>query len=355
MANTSLFRKILIAGFCLAIAFSACAFEHALMRIPDSLKPVVVAGEANTVAMPIAGGGVLKIQNETGGGDMRDPIPVRTKDAFNVILKALPKGKAIAAEVSGTTWYACAYEEMEMEGAMQQFFDGPAIVGGHCFLLYIRVPANRGLDATVRSMLSQITLLPPQDGNEEPAVPLVKMTKAKVPPVENIMEWKEVVVAAKRKTGKPIEKPRGDVASEPKASAKSPAPKELALGYVDLVFAGKGGDAAAFVKTHAGRELLAALKTDGSKTAEAYDELYQAMRDGISKGKEIKDVAFNCFVKSEKLDGDQASVDVWVVVTGKKLASGEAFRSEDRAQTVLLVKEGGEWKLLLDAKEGVQQ
>ena len=184
-------------------AFSVYALEFGLMRIPDSLAPcreeiVDGVGYANAVSIQLPGGGSMMLQNETGGGVMSSPIPVHAVEAVGGFLEKFQKNKSIAAEVSGTTWFACALEEADFAGQRCSFFHGPIVVRGYCFVLYLRTPANRGLDATVRSMLRQVTLLPPEDGNSEPTIPLVKMDLAKVPPIDDMPNWEDIAKAFKR-------------------------------------------------------------------------------------------------------------------------------------------------------------
>ena len=198
-----LYGKLATVLLCGLSAFSVYALEFGLMRIPDSLAPcreeiVDGVGYANAVSIQLPGGGSMMLQNETGGGVMSSPIPVHAVEAVGGFLEKFQKNKSIAAEVSGTTWFACALEEADFAGQRCSFFEGPIVVKGYCFVLYLRTPADRGLDASVRAVLRQVTLLPPEDGNSEPTIPLVKMDLAKVPPVKDIPEWAEIAEAHKR-------------------------------------------------------------------------------------------------------------------------------------------------------------
>ena len=222
--------KLALAVGVVIAAFSAGALEHGLMRIPDSLAPrreeiVNEVGNPNAVSIPLPGGGSMMLQNEMGGGVMSSPIPVHAVEAVEAFCGKLQKGKSIAAEVSGTTWFACALKEVDFDGQRCSFFHGPIVVKGYCFVLYLRTPADRGLDASVRAVLRQVTLLPPEDGNSEPTIPLVKMDLAKVPPVKDIPEWAEIAEAHKRTVetaAKAEDQPQGR--TPPKAVPLPPLP-----------------------------------------------------------------------------------------------------------------------------------
>ena len=92
---TKIYKKLATAFWFGLAAFSACAFEHGLMRIPDSFAPrreVVVNGEGyeNAVSIPLPGDGSMMLQNEMGGGVLSSPIPVHAVEAVEAFLEKYP-------------------------------------------------------------------------------------------------------------------------------------------------------------------------------------------------------------------------------------------------------------------------
>lgn len=145
----------------------ALTVESAMMVAPVSLH-ATPRPECNQLDIPLPGGDVLMLTNETGdkepGKWKHQPASVAGKAAITKILELAPKGETESVQLSGATWFAVKTGEHNDDKGRMVYYEGPVVVNGMSFSIFAMFHSQDGsIPDEVRAALAQVKLVPPEN------------------------------------------------------------------------------------------------------------------------------------------------------------------------------------------------